>query len=616
MIFSLQKKFFLFLLVPVVLILLITGLVSFFYARKYLLEQWQSWALLRLERSADQIRVDLNEKRELMGLVAEAESVPDAYVTQAFLMQKLKNRKGVSFVDLQTVPGAPRQTRGERAVTTAKRASDGSSGNGYPDSTMMPMRHMHRMNRGHPSPHKGMEGMESMMPHHVRPVWMGTSHEVSFLEMTEGFPGREPWTEKRLTVQVSFDSIMDQVWQIGRLEGSYACLVTSDGTYLAHTDRSMYRLKKLGASGDPIEQEVLRRIKTEDKGTIFGKGYPPEKVVCFFKVHTGKDSGGSAKGPADNWYLILYSRGDVILRPILKFRSTYALAGFACVILISILIRRNTQPVAQTIANFGKVASEVERGDFTARLSEDRADEIGQLKKQFNQMVAGLEKRALIEETFGRYVDKTVAQELMENPEALHLGGVTRVVTVLMCDLRGFTRLSEALRPEQVIHLINRHFSGMIRIIEEHRGIIVDFYGDSILAFFDGFASNNADRALDAVKCALEMQEEVKRTSLKNREEGLPAIAMGIGVHTGEVVVGNIGSEARAKYGIVGSAVNETDRIQSQAESGSILISESTRELLDHRIVVQSKHRTDLKGLQGPRDLYSVRALSPDPGAS
>jgi class 3 adenylate cyclase len=119
-----------------------------------------------------------------------------------------------------------------------------------------------------------------------------------------------------------------------------------------------------------------------------------------------------------------------------------------------------------------------------------------------------------------------------------------------------------------------------------------------------------ADRALDAVACALKMQTAVEATSRQNVEQGLPELSMGVGIHTGDVIVGNIGSEQRAKYGIVGSAVNETDRIQAVSQGGTVLISEQTYKLVADAIQVEATCKACLKGLDRARDLFEVRKLN------
>ncbi len=226
-------------------------------------------------------------------------------------------------------------------------------------------------------------------------------------------------------------------------------------------------------------------------------------------------------------------------------------------------------------------------------------------------MIRGLKQRDLIERTFGRYVDKKIAQELMNRPEASNLGGEKHVVTILVADLREFTPMAEKLEPEQVIKLLNRHFARMIPVVEKFKGIIVDFYGDSILVFFNGTESDVRASVANALNCAFEMQREVAVSSKENEREGLPGLSLGIGIHTGEVILGNIGTETRAKYGIVGSAVNETDRIQSVAQGGSIIVSENTYAFLPDTVKVGPKCQACLKGLDGTRDLYELKDESP-----
>ena len=282
------------------------------------------------------------------------------------------------------------------------------------------------------------------------------------------------------------------------------------------------------------------------------------------------------------------------------------------VLCIGVLISWNTRPIAQSIREISHAAEEVEKGNFSVSVSEDRSDEIGMLKRRFNQMTQGLKQRELIERTFGRYVDGKIAAELLAKPESLQMGGKSRTVTILMADLRGFTHMCEKVSPEDVISMLNRHFSKMITVIEKFEGIIVDFYGDSVLAFFQGAVGNDNDvpaRALDAVRCALEMQHELRTLFENELSQDTNKLSMGIGIHTGDVIVGNIGSSTRAKYGIVGSAVNETDRIQSCAQGGAVMISEKTYDILSNTLNVGPKLEVKLKGLEGIRNLYQVNGL-------
>jgi class 3 adenylate cyclase len=233
-------------------------------------------------------------------------------------------------------------------------------------------------------------------------------------------------------------------------------------------------------------------------------------------------------------------------------------------------------------------------------------DEIGQLVYRFNIMVKGLKERDFIRNTFGRYVDQEIAGELMNRPEAAGLGGKKREVAVLMSDLRNFTPLSESLTPEETIRLLNRYFSHMIGIIQRHKGIIVDFFGDALLVFFDPLDESVKPTAKRAVHCAFEMQGKIADFNARNIEEGLPELHMGIGVNTGEVVVGNIGSDTRAKYGIVGAPVNITHRIQALAKTGEVVASEFAYQYVKDDVFVKKAFDARLKGVRESVKLYLI----------
>ena len=169
--------------------------------------------------------------------------------------------------------------------------------------------------------------------------------------------------------------------------------------------------------------------------------------------------------------------------------------------------------------------------------------------------------------------------------------------------------LSESLSPEGTIRVINHYFSHMIEVIQKHRGIIVDFFGDSILAFFDPLENPVEPATRQAVRCGLDMQESMKRFNVEMEAEGLSEFQMGIGINVGDAVVGNIGSEVRAKYGIVGSAVNITNRIQAESKGGQILVSESVYRYLKQDLRVKSSFEVLLKGVKERVTLFEVEGF-------
>ncbi|MFK8042794.1 adenylate/guanylate cyclase domain-containing protein [Congregibacter sp.] len=184
-----------------------------------------------------------------------------------------------------------------------------------------------------------------------------------------------------------------------------------------------------------------------------------------------------------------------------------------------------------------------------------------------------------IRATFGRYLSDDIVTEILERPEGLELGGDLREVTIMMSDIRGFTTMSEQLPPDRVVSMLNRYLGAMTDIILEYGGTIDEFLGDAILAVF-GAPRRHDDDPDRAARCALAMQAAMEEINSANRKDGLPELAMGIALNTGNVIAGNIGSERRSKYGFVGHAMNVTSRIEDVAQRGEILIAESTRQAL------------------------------------
>jgi adenylate cyclase len=215
---------------------------------------------------------------------------------------------------------------------------------------------------------------------------------------------------------------------------------------------------------------------------------------------------------------------------------------------------------------------------------------------------------AFIRETFGRYVSDDVVASLLSSPEALKLGGEQRKVTVMMSDLRGFTALAERLTPEETIRFLNGYLQTMVDLILHYGGTINEIMGDGIVVIF-GAPKSAADDAERAVACGVAMQRAMADVNTRSRERGLPEVEMGIGVHTGEVIVGNIGSDRRMKYTAVGSHVNLTGRIESYTTGGQLLISESTLQEVGTIVEVGRSLRIEPKGARKEMTVWEVLGI-------
>jgi len=268
--------------------------------------------------------------------------------------------------------------------------------------------------------------------------------------------------------------------------------------------------------------------------------------------------------------------------------------------------------VSRPIARLRDAVSQVGEGNFKVAVDARGVKEVVQLAESFNlmgrQLTDYIEKRDFIRDTFGRYVTQEVVKRLLESKEALELGGERREVSILMSDLRAFTAITAGMEPEQVITFLNRYLGKMIEILVDYRAVIDEIVGDGILAFF-GAPEPMEDHPARAVACALQMQTAMEEINALNEADGLPHLEMGIAVNTGAVVVGNIGSEKRTKYSVVGAHVNFTSRIEAYALGGEVLISEDSYQRVKDLVDIRDRVQVQMKGIPGTSTIYDVKSI-------
>lgn len=217
-------------------------------------------------------------------------------------------------------------------------------------------------------------------------------------------------------------------------------------------------------------------------------------------------------------------------------------------------------------------------------------------------------RNKLLNETFGRFLSDEIVRQLLDTPDGLMLGGKKRMLTIMMSDLRGFTAMSEQMEPQSLIAMLNHYLGEMTDVIQRYNGTIIEFIGDGILAIF-GAPAESDHHAADAVAAAVAMQMQMKAINEWNASRGFPALEMGIGLNTGEVIVGNIGSEKRTKYGVVGSHVNLCGRIESYTVGGQILISPQTRAMVQCELDVAQEFEVYPKGVKGALVLSHITGI-------
>ncbi|MCA1816771.1 MAG: GAF domain-containing protein [Acidobacteria bacterium] len=216
---------------------------------------------------------------------------------------------------------------------------------------------------------------------------------------------------------------------------------------------------------------------------------------------------------------------------------------------------------------------------------------------------------------YSRFLPEHVVRQMLERPDSFQPGGVSQLVTVLFADIRGFTRLAEHAPPAEVVALLNRYFSAMTEVIFAHGGTLDKFIGDGLLALFGAPRATDADAA-NAAACAAAMQRRAASLCHELRAAGLPEVSVGIGLHTGEAIVGYVGSETRLEYTAIGDTVNLAARLESHAPGGCVLASEATaRALPPAEFPLRAGETLTVKNRTQPVQVYELLWRGDDPAA-
>jgi adenylate cyclase len=569
---SLRQRLVLFILLPVGLLLFLMGLLGYFYTRSHILEQWRDASIVKLQRAAEHIDIHLDEPVRWINAFEKSAGQDDNSFSSDWLVKQLRDIDGVTDVSLKW----------KSAVFLGRM---GMARTGMARTGMMHFRH---------------SGIAEV----TAPVYdpKAKNETVSMISVFENDDG-EPVGTLRITIL--FEALIHDIQETGWWQSNRASLIDLSGNLFAQTGGLTKERKKLGGPGYPLESSILTALRKKPFGTILGTAHQADLVAGFCRLK---------KAP---WAIVLFAPRDKILAPLIRFRLIYAVSGVMSILLILFLILFVVGRMTGPIEKISKAAGSVAKGRYGEPMPILTGDEIGRLAASFNAMVEGLKEKDFISNTFGRYVDPEIARDLISRPEAKSVGGHKREVAILICDIRGFTTLAESLGPEETVTMLNRYFSIMIEVIGNNQGIIVDFCGDGMLVFFEALKGSDKGPVARAMACALGMQSEIRPLNDAFRKEGLPVLETGIGVHAGEVIVGNIGSETRAKYGIVGSAVNLTQRIQEVAGPGEVVISDNILSAAKEELAVRKSLRVKLKGLKEAMNLHVIEAYRGRvPGAS
>jgi class 3 adenylate cyclase len=281
--------------------------------------------------------------------------------------------------------------------------------------------------------------------------------------------------------------------------------------------------------------------------------------------------------------------------------------AFGVLLLLSLLIiRKYSQNLKTILALQLSAMEEISRGNYETKVPVVSNDEFGLVAAKTNEMVKGLRERDFCQLSFGRYVTPEVSEKILQGEVTLE--GELREVTILFCDLRGYTTFVEGRDPQSVVHFLNAYFTEMEQAIKKNHGIVLQYIGDEIEAVF-GAPSDLPDHPRMALLAALEMRARLERLNDNRVREGRDPIMHGIGIHTGEVLAGSVGSPERLVYAMVGDTVNVASRIQTlnKNHGTDILVSQKTKDFLDvNEFRLLSLGKAVLKGKTEKMEIYKV----------
>ena len=297
------------------------------------------------------------------------------------------------------------------------------------------------------------------------------------------------------------------------------------------------------------------------------------------------------------------------LAPFRVLETALIVIGLVGLLLSVLAVAGIASSLSRPVLRLAEKAQRVEAGDYTSQPSEElgRRDELGQLARSFQNMTAGLAERDKVRDLLGKVTSPAIAAELTRRQ--LTLGGEEKKVTILFSDLRDFTPLSERLKPGELLEVLNAYLTSMSQIVDAHGGVVDKYIGDALMALF-GAPLEMSDQASQAIETALEMQTALRKLNQQLFTDGEYVLRFGIGIHTGTVVAGNIGSPERYNYTVIGDGVNVASRLQTltrnrEYDTDIIVSDETLREST-------KSFRTKVLGevpVKGKQQLVKIHAL-------
>lgn len=400
---------------------------------------------------------------------------------------------------------------------------------------------------------------------------------------------------------------------------------------LGEEELSLFQLVKDLAENDQVLYAVIvdneNIIKAHSTIEQVNKPYFPPSNTIFLKESNGVNVSSFSRDGEDILFFenaITYQKlavGDVFLaisQRKIKESIRNATVSILLLTLMMIIVGvylslRMSKYFSAPIKKLQEGAELFGMGYFDHQVALKRNDELGDLGSAFDKMAKDLELKKTIEDSFGRYVTPEIVDLILANPDDQWMKGSAQEATVLFVDIRGFTALSEDKEPERIVELLNRYFTLVTDVVIRNGGHLNKFVGDEAMVIF-GAPVPNPQHAKVAVRTALDIQDEIANSYSTDAEKDA-AIKVGIGINSGVMVAGNLGSAKRMEYTVIGDDVNVASGLTSLAEPGEILISKRTLELISSErkdIEIERKGKVSVKGRKMKIDVFSVLGMERD----
>ncbi len=377
-------------------------------------------------------------------------------------------------------------------------------------------------------------------------------------------------------------------------------MVDSKGKLIAHPDAG-----RVAAGENVAHLEIVKQLlegKFNNGQTTYLDPASKEKKLGAFRVVGFGGLGVVAEVPEAKAF-------EVPRR--LEYRSSLIGLIILCISFFVGYVFSGT--LSRPIKLLADAAIRIAQGDFKIRLKARGRDEVAQLSQTFNEMAAGLEERDRVKATFAKFHSKEMAEKVLNGE--LKLGGERKQGTVFFSDVRGFTAMSEGMDPEALVKILNRYMTRMVRVILDHGGVVDKYVGDAIMALWGIPLTKNGD-VENAIKACLGMRKALAELNEELKAEGLPLLKIGMGLNHGTMTSGNIGSDERMEFTVIGDTVNTASRIESLTkEFGTdFLISKEVLEQVPGKFVVEKAHEAKVKGKAEPLAVYKVHGYINEQG--